>query len=54
MEQLWDEKGTIVPVTVLEAGPVTVTQVKVFEKDGYSAIQFVLFSNAANSDIFVL
>lgn len=45
MEQLWDEKGTIVPVTVLEAGPVTVTQVKIFEKDGYSAIQ-VGFDNS--------
>ena len=39
MTHLFDEKGVVVPVTVLEMGPCTVVQVKTNEKDGYSAIQ---------------
>jgi large subunit ribosomal protein L3 len=39
MTQLFDEKGVVVPVTVIEAGPCFVTQVKTVETDGYSAIQ---------------
>ena len=39
MTQIFDEKGRVVPVTVIEAGPCVVTQKKVDEKDGYSAIQ---------------
>jgi large subunit ribosomal protein L3 len=39
MTQLFDEKGVVVPVTVIEAGPCYVTQVKTVETDGYSAIQ---------------
>ena len=39
MTQLFDEKGAVVPVTVIEAGPCYVTQVKTVETDGYSAIQ---------------
>ncbi|MCR4672195.1 MAG: 50S ribosomal protein L3 [Lachnospiraceae bacterium] len=39
MTQIWDENGILVPVTVLEAGPCVVTQVKTEEKDGYSAVQ---------------
>jgi hypothetical protein len=39
MTQLFDEKGVVVPVTVIEAGPCFVTQVKTVETDGYNAIQ---------------
>ena len=39
MTQIFDEKGRVVPVTVIEAGPCVVTQKKEPEKDGYSAIQ---------------
>lgn len=39
MTQIFVEDGSIVPVTVLEAGPCTVTQVKTLENDGYSAVQ---------------
>jgi len=39
MSQLFDEKGNVVPVTLIEAGPCIVTQVKTREKDGYSAVQ---------------
>ena len=33
------ESGTVVPVTVLQAGPVTVTQLKTMEKDKYTSVQ---------------
>ena len=36
---LFDENGVLVPVTVLQAGPCVVTQVKTVENDGYSAVQ---------------
>ena len=39
MTQVFDETGAVVPVTVIEAGPCYVTQVKMSETDGYSAIQ---------------
>jgi len=39
MTQLFDEKGAVVPVTVIEAGPCYVTQVKTVENDGYNAVQ---------------
>jgi large subunit ribosomal protein L3 len=39
MTQLFDEKGNATGVTVIEAGPNIITQVKTVEKDGYSAIQ---------------
>lgn len=39
MTQLWDENNKIVPVTVIQAGPCVVTQVRTPETDGYSAIQ---------------
>lgn len=39
MSQVFDAKGNIVPVTLIEAGPCEVTQVKIKEKDGYSALQ---------------
>jgi len=39
MSQVFDEKGKVIPVTILEAGPVKITQIKTKEKDGYAAIQ---------------
>ncbi len=39
MTQIFNEDGVLTPVTVLEAGPCLVTQVKTVEKDGYNAIQ---------------
>ena len=39
MTQIFTEAGKVVPVTVVEAGPVVVTQVKTIENDGYNAVQ---------------
>lgn len=39
MTQIFDETGKVIPVTVIEAGPCTVAQVKTVETDGYQAIQ---------------
>lgn len=39
MTQLWDENNRVVPVTVIQAGPCVVTQIRTPEKDGYSAVQ---------------
>ena len=40
MTQIFTEHGAVVPVTVVEAGPMTVTQIKTVENDGYDAVQF--------------
>src|SRR5262245_29507050 len=37
--RIYDEKGAIVPVTVVQAGPCAVTQIKTLESDGYNAVQ---------------
>ena len=39
MTQIFDEQGKVIPVTVIEAGPCVVAQVKTNETDGYNAIQ---------------
>ena len=39
MTQLWDDNNRVVPVTVIQAGPCVVTQVRTPETDGYSAVQ---------------
>ncbi len=39
MTRIFDEKGEVVPITVIEAGPCFVTQVKSADKDGYNAVQ---------------
>ena len=39
MTQIFDEKGNVIPVTVIEAGPCSVVQVKTVETDGYDAVQ---------------
>ena len=39
MTQIFDEKGNVIPVTLIEAGPCAVAQKKTIENDGYAAIQ---------------
>lgn len=39
MTQVYDESGTVVPVTVIQAGPCHVTQIRSVERDGYEAVQ---------------
>lgn len=39
MTQILGENGVVIPITVIEAGPCTVTQVKSIENDGYNAVQ---------------
>ena len=39
MTQIYDENNNLVPVTVVQAGPCPVTQVKTLESDGYNAVQ---------------
>ena len=39
MTQIFDESGAVVPVTVIEAGPCPVVQVRTEDKDGYAAVQ---------------
>ena len=39
MTQIFDESGKVIPVTVIEAGPCTIAQIKTVETDGYNAIQ---------------
>ncbi|GIL26748.1 MULTISPECIES: 50S ribosomal protein L3 [Actinocatenispora] len=44
MTQVWDEFNRVVPVTVVQAGPCVVTQVRTEDKDGYSAVQLAFGS----------
>jgi len=39
MSQVFDDEGNVIPVTLVQAGPVVVTQIKTKEKDGYGALQ---------------
>jgi len=39
MSQIFDEEGNVIPVTIIEAGPVTVTNIRTKEKNGYEAVQ---------------
>ncbi len=39
MTQIFDEKGAVIPVTAIQAGPCVVAQVKTVETDGYNAVQ---------------
>jgi len=39
MSQVFDEKGNVIPITLIEAGPCPVTQAKTKDKDGYEAVQ---------------
>ena len=45
MTQIFNEDGVLTPVTVLQAGPCVVTQVKTVENDGYSAVQVGFVDN---------
>jgi len=42
LTQVFDEKGNVIPVTIIKAGPCTVIQKKTREKDGYEALQLGL------------
>src|SRR5579884_1025298 len=42
MTQVFDEKGEVHPITVLQAGPCVITQLKTMAKDGYEAAQIGL------------
>ena len=46
MTQIFQEDGTLIPVTVLQAGPCVVTQIKTEENDGYKAVQVGHFKKA--------
>ena len=39
MTQIFDEKGVVIPVTVIQAGPCRVTQIRTSDRDGYEAVQ---------------
>jgi large subunit ribosomal protein L3 len=39
MTQIYDDAGNVVPVTVIEAGPCDVLQIRTAERDGYEAVQ---------------
>lgn len=45
MTQIFNEKGDVIPVTVIEAGPCTVTEVRSLERDGYAAVQLGFGTN---------
>jgi large subunit ribosomal protein L3 len=49
MTQVFDETGQVIPVTVIEAGPCYVTQVKTEDTDGYSAVQLGFEADASSS-----
>lgn len=50
MTQVWSEDDKLVPVTVIQAGPCVVTQVKTDKRDGYSAVQ-IGFGDIAESRV---
>ena len=54
MTRLYDEQGRNVPVTVIEAGPCQVSQVKTAERDGYEAIQLAFEDVKGRSSTFPL
>jgi large subunit ribosomal protein L3 len=45
MTQIFGEKGDVIPVTVIEAGPCTVTEVRTTQRDGYTAVQLGFGTN---------
>ena len=47
MSLIYDDSGNMLPVTLVQAGPCTVTQVKTFAKDGYDSVQ-IGFSESKN------
>ena len=51
MTQIFDEQGKVIPVTVIEAGPCTVVQIKTKDADGYEAVQLGFGEVKANKVI---
>ena len=49
MSQIFAADGTVIPVTVVEAGPCTVVQIKNIEKDGYEAVKVAYGEVKANN-----
>ena len=49
MTQVYDAQNVLVPVTVVEAGPCPVVQIKTFESDGYNAVQLGFGAQKANN-----
>ena len=47
MTQIFAEDGSVVPVTVVQAGPCTITQIKTLERDGYPAVQLAFGTKKA-------
>jgi len=45
MTQLFNERGEVIPVTIIEAGPCTVTELRDAQRDGYTAVQLGFGSN---------
>ena len=45
MTQIYDDRGDVVPVTVIEAGPCTVTELRSVQRDGYTAVQLGFGTN---------
>jgi large subunit ribosomal protein L3 len=55
MTRIYDDKGVMIPVTVVEAGPCDVTQIKAADgKDGYNAVQFAFKEIKAKASSFPL
>src|SRR3954469_19638711 len=55
MTRIYDDKGSIVPVTVVEAGPCTITQIKTADgKDKYNSVQIGFEDNKAKFSTFPL
>ena len=51
MTQIWDDENRVVPVTVIEAGPCRVVQLKTPERDGYSAVQLAFGDTEAAAPV---
>src|SRR5450631_1713450 len=51
MTQVFDEKGEVHPITVLQAGPCVITQLKTLAKDGYDAAQIGLVEFVKSSKV---
>ena len=54
MTRVYDEKGNVIPVTVVQAGPCSVTQVKTVDSDGYNAVQLGFGETKAKFSTFPL
>ena len=50
MSQIFDDDGSVVPVTILQAGPCSVAQVKTVDNDGYDAVQIAYGDKKENSN----